>query len=87
MKLGVADPGMVHGGSSSATNANKIRPHIIGVLRRVRIWNSPYLGQTDYITDSENSSWYSSSEGESCIQEEAEYFFSMRKNNEKQPGP
>ena len=57
----------------------KIRPHIIGVLRKVRIWHSPYLGQIDYTTDSENASYsYSSSEGESCTQEEAEDFFSIQ---------
>ena len=57
----------------------KNRPHIIGVFRKVRIWHSPYLGQIDYTTDSENASYsYSSSEGESCTQEEAEYFFSIQ---------
>ena len=48
----------------------KVRPHIIGVLRGVRIYL--YMEHTDYITDSENSSWYCSSEGESCTQEDAE---------------
>ena len=61
-KLSAADPGTVHGGSSSATNANNVRPHIIGVLRGVRIYL--YMEHTDYITDSENSSWYCSSESE-----------------------
>ena len=57
----------------------KARPRIIGVLRKVRIWHSPYLGQIDYTTDSENASYsYSSSEGESCTQEEAEEFFSIQ---------
>ena len=39
-----------------------VRPHIIGVLRGVRIYL--YMEHTDYITDSENSSWYCSSESE-----------------------
>ena len=47
------------------------RPHIIGVLRNVRIWHNPYSGKADYTTDSEEYSYYSS-EGESCTQEEAE---------------
>ena len=36
------------------------RPHIIGVLRGVRIFL--YMEHTDYITDSENSSWCCSSD-------------------------
>ena len=58
------------------------RPHIIGVLRNVRIWHNPYSGKADYTTDSEEYSYYSS-EGESCTQEEAEEFFQSM----KQPGP
>ena len=46
------------------------RPYIRGVLRGARIWHSPYIGKTDYITDSEYS--YYSSEGEPCTQEDAE---------------
>ena len=46
------------------------RPHIRGVLRGARIYLR--MEHTDYITDSENSSYYCSSEGESCTQEEAE---------------
>ena len=61
-KLGAADLGTISGGSSSATNAKNARPHIIGVLRGVRIYL--YMEHTDYITDSENSSWYCSSESE-----------------------
>ena len=52
----------------------KARPHILGVLRNVRIWHSPYIGQTDYTTDTEYS--YYSSEGEPCTQEEADEYFS-----------
>ena len=46
------------------------RPYIRGVLRGVKIWHSPYIDKTDYITDSEYS--YYSSEGEPCTQEETE---------------
>ena len=54
------------------------RPHIRGVLRGARIYLR--MEHTDYITDSENSSYYCSSEGESCTQEEAEYFFFLKNN-------
>ena len=63
----------------------KVRPHIIGVLRGARIYLC--TEHTDYITDSENSSRYCSSEGESCTQEEAEYFFSIHDNTDKQSDP
>ena len=43
----------------------KNRPHIMGVLRKARIWHSPYLEQSDYTTDSENASYsYSSSDSD-----------------------
>ena len=49
------------------------RPQIRGVLRGARIClrRRQY---TDYITDSENASYYYSSESESCTQEEVEEF-------------
>ena len=59
-KLGAADPGTISGGSFSATDEKNARPHIIGVLRGVRIFL--YIEHTDYITDSENSSWCCSSD-------------------------
>ena len=58
------------------TNKN-IRPHIIGVLRNVRIWHCPCIGMIDYTTDSEVYSYYSS-EGEPCTQEEAEEYFTIQ---------
>ena len=54
----------------------KCRPYIRGVLSGARIWHSPYLGKTDYTTDSEYS--YYSSEGEPCTQEEAEENYSIQ---------
>ena len=55
----------------------RTRPQIRGVLRGARIYLR--IKHTDYITDSENASYYCSSEGESCTQEEAEEF--LLKNN------
>ena len=59
------------------------RPHIRGVLRGVRIWHSPYIGKTDYITDSEYS--YYSSEGEPCTQDEAEENYSIQEAARAEP--
>ena len=37
----------------------------MGILRKARIWHSPYLEQIDYTTDSENASYsYSSSDSD-----------------------